>query len=203
MWMQTLKDTILSRIYGHGRGWVFTPKHFADLSDPNVVSAILSQLQKNGPIRRVAHGIYDYPKSHPKLGQLSPSVEAVMEALKTREGISFQPTGACAANMLGLSEQVPARVVFFTNGKSRKIQIGKRTIELKKTSERNISLAGTISGLVVEALRYLGAKHITANHLKRRSKALPEKEKKKLKAHLRYSPIWMRPSLLEIIGEHF
>jgi len=199
--MQTLKNTILSRIYGHGRGWVFTPKHFADLADPNVVSAILHQLQKNGPIRRVAHGIYDYPKSHPKLGQLSPSLEAVMEALKTREGISFQPTGAYAANILGLSEQVPAKVVFFTNGKSRKIQIGKRTIELKKTSERNISLAGTISGLVVEALRYLGAKHITENHLKKLSKALPEKEKKKLKAHLRYSPIWMRPSLLEIIGK--
>jgi len=180
---------------------VFTPKHFADLADPNVVSAVLSNLQKKGTIRRVVHGLYDYPKSHPKLGLLSPSVGDVIEALRVREGTSFQAAGAYAANILGLSEQVPAKVVFYTNGKSRKIQIGRLTIELKKKSERNVRLAGTLSGLIVEALRHLGAQNIKDLHITKISKKLPEKEKKRLKSHLGYAPIWMHPYLLRIIGE--
>lgn len=198
--MQSIDKTILSRIHGHGRGWVFTPKHFADIADPNVVSAILSRLQKKAAIRRVSHGIYDYPKTHPRLGDLSPSVESIIKALRVKEGIKFQPTGAYAANLLNLSEQVPAKVIFFTNGKSRKIRIGNRTIELKNRSARNMHLAGTTGGLIVEAFRYLGEKHITETHIKRLTKGLPEKEKQRLKKHLRYIPIWMRPFILRIIN---
>jgi hypothetical protein len=200
--MQPLNKAILSRIYGHGRGWVFTPKHFADLADPNLISAMLSKLAKKGTIRRVVHGIYDYPKTHPKLGLLFPTVESVIEALKVREGTSFQAAGAYAANILGLSEQVPSKVVFYTNGKSRKIQIAKLTIELKKKSQRNILLAGTISGLIVEALRYMGKNGVREAHIKRLAHNLPATEKKRIKAHLRYVPIWMHPHLLRIIGEN-
>ena len=48
--MRPLNKAILSRIYGHGRGWVFTPKHFADLANPNLISALLSKLAKREPL---------------------------------------------------------------------------------------------------------------------------------------------------------
>lgn len=110
--MQHVKSTVISRIYGHGRGWVFTPKAFADIASPTTIGPTLSRLVEEGRIRKLARGLYDYPKTHPQLGSLLPPVESVAKAIAGRDHIRLLPSGAYAANLLGLSEQVPAKVVF-------------------------------------------------------------------------------------------
>ena len=114
--MQTIYNIVVSRIYGHGRGWVFTPKEFTDMIDPRKVGVILGRFVSEGKIRRLARGLYDYPKVHSELGTLLPSAEDIVKAIAGRDRIRLLPSGAYAANLLGLSEQVPAKVVFLTDG---------------------------------------------------------------------------------------
>lgn len=147
---------IVSRIYGHGRGWVFTPNHFKDLGSRDAVGSALKRHKQSGLIRQLARGLYDYPKTDPELGPLQPSTDDIAKALAGRDAARLQPTGAYAANLLGLSTQVPMKVTYLTDSLSRTVQIGKRQIILKRTTPRNMATAGKVSGLVIQVLRHLG-----------------------------------------------
>jgi len=153
---KTVDSLIRSRIYGHGRGWAFTPKHFRDLGSTAAVDSCLRRLKAAGTIRQLARGLYDYPVNDPILGTVAPSADAIARALVVRDAIRIQPSGAYAANVLGLSNQVPSRIVFLTDGPARNLKIGKREIILQHTTPRNMATAGRISGTLIQALRHLG-----------------------------------------------
>jgi hypothetical protein len=182
---------VLRRIKGKGEGWVFTPSAFADLGSRTAVDLALMRQKRAGNIRQLTRGLYDYPRHHPKLGVLSPSPEAVAQALKGSEAIRLQPSGAYAANLLGLSEQVPVKVVFLTDGPSRRVLIGKQELILKRTTPRNMATAGTVSGLVIQALRNLGRKNINDTVVRTLRKRLTDKDKEQLIKDLRYAPAWI------------
>ncbi len=194
----SVEQQIISRIYGNGRGKAFTPVDFADLGDRNSVGVALFSLAKEGRIRRLSRGLYDYPVKHPELGLLNPSPERVAEALARGAGLRLQPAGAFAANQLGLSEQVPARIVFLTDGAGRKVSIKRLVIELRKAAPRQLALAGSMSGTVIQALRYLGRDHITPARVATLRKVLKPEDRRRLPKDARFAPVWMRPYLLAI-----
>src|SRR5262245_26798567 len=134
---QSAESAILYRIRGGGRGSVVVPTDFLDLGSRQAVGLALHRLAKKGAIRRLARGVYDFPKQHPVLGPLSPSADTIAQALAGRDRTRLQPAGAYAANALGLSEQVPARAVFLTDGPSRPVKIGPFTIHVRRTDSRN------------------------------------------------------------------
>src|SRR5208282_6461308 len=109
---QVIEPKARAIIFGHGRGWVFTPRDLTQLGDPRSVGMALTRLSRKGTIRQLARGLYDYPIDHPTLGRIPPSADAIAKALAARDETRLQPAGAYAANILGLSEQVPTRVVF-------------------------------------------------------------------------------------------
>jgi hypothetical protein len=196
--MQSIGKTILSRIYGHGKGWVLTPSDFSDIAEPKTIGVILGRLVSDGKIKRLARGLYFYPKMHASLGVLLPSVDEIAKAIAARDGIRLLPAGAYAANKLGLSEQVPAKVVFLSDGKPRKLSIGNLTIELRKTSPRYLALAGHESGVVIQALRHLGPANIDKRIVQKLAGSLPAIVKQELVKKLSVAPGWMRPFLREI-----
>jgi hypothetical protein len=198
--MQSIDSSILSRIYGSKRGAVFTPSDFLDLGSRRAVDLALHRLTRRNIIRRLARGLYEYPREHHELGMLSPDIEKVAKALAGKDRIRLQPAGAYATNLLGLSEQVPAKVVFLTDGPSRTVKIGRQEIQLRRTTPRNMAAAGRLSGLLMQALRHLGKEHITparVDHLKR---TLPAKERQGLLKDLRLAPAWMHPLFRELAG---
>jgi len=115
---------------------------FLDLARRPVVDLALHRLVKKKAIRRRARGLHDLTTQHPVFGPPSPSAETVARALAGRDRTRLQPAGACAANALGLSEQVPAKAVFLTGGPSRTVKIGTMTIQLWRTTPRNMAAAG-------------------------------------------------------------
>ena len=197
--MQSIGNTILSRIYGHGRGWVFTPGNFTDIADKKTASVTLTRLAEQGKIRRLSRGLYDYPRTHKKLGILFPDINVVIQAIVGRDKIRLQPIGAYAANALGLSEQVPSKVIFLTDGQNKKVTIGKMVIEFKHTSTKKIALAGKEAGLVIEALRYMKLRNISKNMIQHLSEKLHPSTKKDLKKNIRLAPDWMTAILKDII----
>ena len=109
---QSIDSQILARIHGRGRSSVFVPGDFLDLGSREGIDLALHRLARKGTIRRLARGVYDFPKEHPVLGLISPSADTVARALAGRDRTRLQPSGAYAANILGLSEQVPAKAVW-------------------------------------------------------------------------------------------
>ena len=182
---------VLAKIYGHRRGWVFTPEDFKGVGTRDAVASALKRHKQTGLIRQLARGVYDYPRVDSELGVLSASSDAIAKALAGRDALRLQPSGAYAANLLGLSTQVPMKIVYLTDGRSRTVQVGKRQIILKQTSPRNMATAGKISGLVIQALRYLGQPHATREVVAQLDRRLDDAARKQLMKDIRYAPGWM------------
>ncbi len=197
---KSIVDNIKNRIIEHGRGWCFTPKHFLDLNSVTGVRSALSRLEKAKAIRRLAQGIYDYPRQHPSLGTLPPKSEEVAKAISEKNGIQVQPSGAYAANLIGLSEQVAGRIVFLTNGLSKKVKIGKQEILFRTTTEKNMYPAGTKVGLVIQAFRNLGKENIDNIAQARTRKFLSGISKNELIKNLKYAPQWIRVLIFSIMS---
>ncbi len=198
--MPSIEKTIASRIESRKQGACFTPNAFLDLGSPEAVRIALHRLEKRGHVRRLARGLYDFPVRHPTIGLLSPNPDKVAKALSERDASRLQPSGAYAANVLGLSEQVPARIVFLTDGPARHVKIGRQEIVLKNTTTRNMATAGTTSGTVIQALRHLGAKQTNQNHVAHLRRTLSARERAQLKQDRIYALGWMN-RIIDAIAE--
>lgn len=198
---KNIDNKVVSRIYGHGRGWVFTPNHFKDLGSRDAVASALKRHKQSGLIRQLARGVYDYPKIDPELGLLEPSTDDIAQALAGRDATRLQPSGAYAANLLGLSTQVPTKIVYLTDGRPRTVQIGKRQITLKQTTPRNMATAGRISGLVIQALRHLGSRHVDAAIIEKVKRRLSAADRKRLLTDIRYAPAWIADIIRNVVAE--
>ncbi|WP_166293527.1 DUF6088 family protein [Bradyrhizobium sp. 2S1] len=180
-----------------GRGSVFTPADFLDMAGRAAVDQALSRLVKGGRLRRLARGLYDFPKVHPKLGPLSPGPDDVAQALARETGSRVQIAGARAANVLGLSTQVPAKSTYLTDGPPRRVVLGKRTIDLRHASPKHLIAPGSPAGTVVQALRHLGPIRAT-DVVQVAIRQLSARDKKMLAASAVQAPAWMRPTLVSI-----
>jgi len=196
--LHSTDSQILSRIYGHGRGWVFTPNHFKDLGSRNAIASALKRQKQTGRIRQLARGVYDYPKTDSELGILEPSMDDIANALAGRDAVRLQPTGAYAANLLGLSTQVPMKITYLTDGLPKTVTVGKRQIVLKRTTPRNMAMTGRVSGLVAQALKHLGKEHVNDSVITRLKNRLDESARVQLLKDIRFVPAWIGDVFREI-----
>jgi|TARA_B110000495_G_C22979948_1_gene575951 hypothetical protein len=187
----SIDKKILKRIQSHGKGWVFTPSHFDDLAGSSTITTTLKRHTDAGTIRNLARGLYDYPKMDSQLGQLLPNSDDIAKALVSRDEIRLQPSGAYAANRLGLTAQVPMKVVYLTDGRSRTVQLGNRQIILKQTTPKNMKTAGKISGLVIQALKYLGKDEVDDKVIGTLEERLDDAARKQLMKDIRSAPAWV------------
>jgi len=111
------------------------------------------------------------------------------------------PSGAYAANLLGLSTQVPARIVYYTNGRTKTLKLGPYTVRLLNRGPKTMDVRGRVAPLVFQALRYLGPKGATPEVVRRLRKTLSEKDKVELQRNLRYAAAWMKPVIEAIVNE--
>ena len=202
MLRKELQQSIGTRIERHVsrkvRGSVFTPSSFAALGSRAAIDKALQRLVAQGELRRLSRGWYDKPRTDALLGQLWPTVDNVIKALIGKEKLRVQPAGLYAANLLGLSEQVPAKIVLLTDGTGRSVRIGPMQLLLKRTSPRNMTAAGRLGGLVIQALKSLGAQHITPERLALLRARLPAAERDRLLDDLALAPGWMQPILRDL-----
>jgi hypothetical protein len=197
---RTTQKAIIKRIRAKQRGWVFTPKEFVSLGPRTAVDQALCRLREKGIIRRLAHGIYEYPRIHPQIGVLSPSVEAVANAVAARTNSRLLVSPAKAANLLGLSTQVPAQNMFMTEGPSRNVRIGNQLIILKHTAPSKMIGAGREAGIVIQALRAFGPNGVNEIPVASISQKLPEAVKSEIRHLMSAVPAWLQPVLSGIVA---
>ena len=187
-----MADKIIERISENTNGrWVCTPRDFLDIGSREVVDQALSRLVKSGRLRRVGRGLYDKPRMSAVLKRPAPvDLDAAIAAIARREGIRVMPDGMAAANVLGLTNAVPTKPCYATDGTSRSVEIDGRNIHFRHASPSVMRWAGKASAPVVQALRWLGpaaADAQVASILKRR---LPDAVKQDLSQNSRDLPGW-------------
>ena len=200
--MQSVSEKIVARIRRNGRGRAFSSKDFLDIGSRASVDQALSALTKSGEIRRVARGIYDYPRVNPDLGgQLSPDYDSVARAIARKNGVRIEPSGAWAANLLGLSNQVPAKIVYLSNGTSRVYQVGKQKIAFQRVGPKELLPKPGPSTLVVQALRHLGQDHVDDAVIRQLRDRLSPSACKALLRDARYTADWIFEVLKKIAAD--
>ena len=157
MQTKSVKNQILSRIYGRGRGWAFSPNDFKPNFTRWEISNSLEDLTNEGKIRRLTRGLYDYPLYSKILEKfVAPDMEQVAHALARKYAWRIQPSGETALNYLGLSNQIESKYLYFSDGKSKKYDILGQELEFKHHAFRNAAISDTNTILVIQAIKAIG-----------------------------------------------
>ena len=205
--MNGIADKIMHRIKSRCRRhdrWVCTPTDFLDIGSRTAVDQALSRLVKDGDLRRIARGLYDKPRYNPILkGDAPANIDSAVEAIVRRDGIRIMENGIVFANMLRLTNAVPAQIAYVTDGATRNIQVDGRTIRLRHAGPNVMRWVGKSSAPVAQALRWLGPlasqdKGIVST-LKR---LLPDDVKRDLRQNSAYLPAWAASIARDVAGDH-
>ena len=191
---------IKQRIIWKGRGAIFASSDFLDIGSPASVDQALSRLSRQGMIRRLTRGLYDYPRESPHFGLLLPSPDDLAKAIARKSNHVLQLTPAMAANKLGLAIQVPAKVIYMTNGPTRTAKIGRLEIQFRHSSPKTLVGAGQITGAVFQALRYVGKVRVDSQVIDKLARALDDKNRKLLAKQSKNVPAWMHPVVQQIVS---
>lgn len=194
----SIDSILLRRIRKMKPGSIFTPRDLATLGPRTAIASALSRHLKAGTVKQPARGLYQVPETHPILGDLQASPDRIAKALAGKHGLKLQPSGAYAANLLGLSDQVPQRIVYLTDGTPRQVRIGKQRIVLRRTTPRNMATAGRVSGLVIQAMRYLGQRHVDPTVIETLRKRLGPKDRAQLLRDVPLAPVWIGELMRQI-----
>jgi hypothetical protein len=173
--MENIHKHIEHSVSRRKKGDLIFPDDFVGKGAQTAVRAALSRLSREGKLKRLAHGIYYVPKIDPLFGAIYPAAEEVAEAIAKKEKVRIKPAGAYALHRLGLTTQVPTKLVYITDGENRQIKIGKTTISFKATTPKKMALEGQLSSLVILALDELNAKNIDIE-TEKKIKTILEKE---------------------------
>lgn len=200
--MKSVADKILARLYRKGRTFAFAAVDFTDLGKRAAVDKALSSLVAQEKIRRLSRGLFDYPDYDDRLGGvLAPNIHQVARAIARKNGVEIQASGALAANILGLSTQVPAKSIYLTNGKTRLIKVGNRTIQFIRTPPKKMQKGNELSILVANALRWLGKNHINDREMNVLKKIMDDRRLKCLLKDLRYAEDWIYATAQKLVTE--
>lgn len=199
--MSDIQGQIFERIRRSGRGKVFTPKDFLHLGSRQAIDQGLSRLAKAGKIRRLGRGLYQFPRMNPRLGiPLSPDTDEIAEALARQTGTRIAPSGATAANQLGLSTQVPAKPVYLTDGRSRQVRAGGLVFIMKHVAPKDLPAGSRVSATVFQALRHVGRDAVNPKLIARIRRKLSRKHRAKLLHDARYTTDWIAETAKQIAG---
>ncbi|MEK8017690.1 MAG: DUF6088 family protein, partial [Candidatus Parabeggiatoa sp.] len=191
--MNSVSDKIMERIQLEGQRWVFIPSDFFDLGSQSAVHSALRRLSKKGNIRHFSRGLYDFPRYSQLWNEFGvPDQEGIVEAVARQAKCAILPSGATAANQLGLSEQVPAKLEYVWSKNTKKLQVGNRTFIFYHASQIWVDNCGySIAGLILQALDWFGVNNVDdsmVKYLARFSSKLSQKDKKLLKIN---APNWV------------
>lgn len=188
----SVENQILNKIKSEKRGTIFFVENFLFAGNAKAVNKALERLADKEEITRIATGVYTRPQKSKLLGYITPSVEEIAAAIAKRDKARIVPTGSFALNALELSTQVPLKAVYLTDGAARTIKVGKRTILFKKTTPKNLSAKGTVSKLVIQALKAIGKDKINPDEERKILELLRKEKPENLEHDILLAPEWIR-----------
>lgn len=200
--MVSVEDQIVAQIQNKEEGTIYLTEDFAHIANANALRVALYRLVKRGILYRLASGIYVKPKISQLLNQIVlPGLNEIAQVIAKRDKARIIPTGSYAMHALGLSEQIPLNVVYYTDGKARKIKIDNRSITFKKASPKKLALKGKISKLAVLALTEIGKENLTKKEEDKTVKLLKDENLEDLRHDLQLAPQWIAEIMAKALNK--
>jgi len=198
-----MSDSVNSQIEAKIRraksGQIFLPSDFKDLGTSTAIRKALSRLVAQKVIVRMGQGIYTKPVQDKVLGEVLPSIEEIAETLAKKEHVKIMPTGQYALNKIGLSTQVPMKMIFLTNGTKKNITIGKSSIIFLPTTAKKLAMMGPITSLLFLGLEELDLDKLSNKEINKIISLLEKEDAKKLRHDLKLAP----SSVSDFVSKHF
>ncbi len=190
--MTSVDDKILGKIVKKKAGHIFLLDDFENLGSAGAIRVAMHRLVKKGIMQRIIPGLFVKPQTSKLLNkEVLPDLDSIAQAIARRDNAKIIPTGVYALNTLGLSTQVPLNIVYLTDGKDRKIKVGKANIRFKKTSPKKLALKGKISKLVILAMSEIGKGKLTKIEIDKLTLLLEKENIEDLKHDLTLAPQWI------------
>jgi hypothetical protein len=197
--VKNISESIFYFISGHGRGWAFSSGDLAGRFARQQIDNSLSDLAKEGKIRRVARGVYDYPRFSDLLQKtLSPDIDQVAYAYARKFSWRIEISGESALNLLRLSTQIPAQYIYLSDGPSKSYDVMGVTLNFKKSSLKDIGFKHRESTLIVQALKALGKAHLSENVLVKIREQIDSKNYNKILRDTQGSTGWIYEAIKQI-----
>jgi hypothetical protein len=184
----SINKQIESKVKRSKAGQIFLPSDFKDLGTSTAIRKTLSRLVEQKVLVRMGQGIYVVPIHDKVFGEVLPSVEEIAAAIAKKERVKIMPTGQYALNKMGLSTQVPMKIIFLTNGTKKNITIGKSSIVFQPTTTKKLAMVGTISSLLFLGLEELDLIQLTNSEIEKIISLLKKEDAKKLKHDMKLAP---------------
>ena len=191
--MQRLTEQILAHAKGLPEGTPVAAKSLLHLGNRAAVDQALLRLSARRQLLRAGRGVYLLPVTN-RFGTRAPSVEHALAALASQRGEVIVPSGAAAANTLGLTTQVPIRSVYLTSGRTRRMSLGQQVVELRHAPRWQLAMARRPAGEAVRALAWLGPAK-AGGALKTLKRKLPPAAFNEIVAAAPQLPTWLARSV--------
>lgn len=205
-----LKAALLHRVKADPPRKAWTPADFLDLGSRDAVDKALQRLTKDGTLRRIDRGLYDQPGFNVLTQKPNPpDPRSVIEAVGRRDQVRILVDGITAANDLGLTDAVPAKIIVHTDARLRSIKLGNVMITFRPTAASKLFWAGRPAMRIVQSLHWMRdllAREGEAEQISRKlAKLLDDPAtgptlKADLSAGLNTLPAWMQVLLRPLIS---
>jgi hypothetical protein len=185
---ESISIQIENKIKRSRPGQIILPSDFKDLGTSTAIRKTLSRLVDQKVLVRMGQGVYVIPIHDKLFGEVLPSMEEIAASLAEKEHVKIMPTGQYALNKIGLSNQVPMKMVFLTNGTKKNITIGKSSILFQPTTTKKLAMVGSISSLLFLGLEELDLNRLKESELEKIIALLKKEDQNNLKHDLKLAP---------------
>ena len=185
---ESINSQIEAKVRRAKPGQIFLPSDFKDLGTSTAIRKALSRLVEQQVLVRMGQGIYATPIHDKVFGEVLPSMEEIAVTLAKKDHVKIMPTGQYALNKIGLSTQVPMKMVYLTNGTKKNISLGKSSIVFQPTTTKKLAMIGTITSLLFLGLEELDLDNLSESDINKIINLLKKEDEKKLKHDLKLAP---------------
>ncbi|MGN0209596.1 MAG: DUF6088 family protein [Muribaculaceae bacterium] len=193
-----IKSTVLEKIVESQPHSVFFIADYTDLGAAETIRKILFEATLRGILEKAAHGIYIKPKVS-RFGKVPIPLEKLAKEIAERDKCRILPTGSTAANLIGLSTQVPMNLSYITTGSTRTVEIGNRKIFFRHASPKNFAAKGTAMPLLIQGLREISEENIAGAEFEAIRRFIEKQQDPYLQEDLRLAPIWIQRIIKKIL----
>lgn len=179
---------------------IFFISDYAGLGAAETIRKILHEATLSGVLEKAGHGIYIKPKIS-RFGKVPVPLEKIAREIADRDKCEILPTGSTAANLIGLSTQVPMNLSYITTGSTRTIKIGGRTISFRHASPKNFATKGRVIPLLIQGIKEIGEENISGVEYEAIRRFIEKQQDPYLQEDLLLAPAWIQRIIKKLMQQ--
>lgn len=186
-----IKQTVMKNVEESEPHSIFFISDYTQFGAAETIRKILYEATITGKLKKAGHGIYIKPKTS-RFGEVPAPLEKIAKEIAVRDKSEILPTGNTAANLIGLSTQVPMNLSYITTGSTRTIKIGERKISFRHAAPKNFAAKGVVIPLLIQGLREIGEENLTVSDNEAIKRFIDKQKDPYLQQDLPLAPAWMQ-----------